>query len=63
MKAKPIIEALGGLTEAARKIGAPVTTVQWWRDQDRFPHWRVPQVREACAREGVDPDAVTEDAA
>lgn len=53
MRGKPIIEALGGLKEASRKIGAPVSTVQYWRDADRIPEWREHQVRAAFEREGL----------
>jgi hypothetical protein len=56
MQVRAIIAALGGLSEAARQLNAPVTTVQWWRDNDRVPHWREPQVRAACERAGIDPE-------
>jgi hypothetical protein len=32
-----VISALGGLTETARAIGRPVTTVQGWKDRGRIP--------------------------
>lgn len=32
-----VIATLGGLTETARAIGRPVTTVQGWKDRGRIP--------------------------
>lgn len=32
-----VISTLGGLTETARAIGRPVTTVQGWKDRGRIP--------------------------
>ena len=32
-----VIWTLGGLTETARAIGRPVTTVQGWKDRGRIP--------------------------
>jgi len=54
MRGKPIVEAFGGLSAAARAIGVPVTTVQWWRDRDHVPHWRHEQVQRAADHEGVE---------
>ena len=61
MTVKKAIEALGGLTAAARQIGVPVTTVQWWRDHDRIPHWREHQLRAACEKNGIEAPGSNED--
>lgn len=55
MDALSIIPALGGLSEAARKIGSPVSTVQYWQQTGRIPAWREPQVRAALLNDGLDP--------
>ena len=51
--ATAIINAFGGLTKAATAIGAPISTVQHWRDTNRIPPWREEQVMNAVRREGV----------
>lgn len=57
MDALPIITALGGLSVTARKVGAPVSTVQYWQDKGRIPAWREAQIREALIADGLDPAA------
>ncbi len=51
--ATAIIQAFGGLSKAASAIGAPVSTVQHWRDTGRIPRWREQQVREAAVKVGL----------
>ena len=54
LRAKPIIEAFGGLTKTANALGhRNVTTVQYWQERDAVPGWRVHEIKEAAARVGV----------
>ena len=53
-RARPLIEAFGGLSKAAKALGhANVTTVQYWRDRDTLPDWRLRELQEAADREGI----------
>jgi len=53
-RAKPIIEAFGGLSKTAAALGHKnVTTVQYWLEQDAIPDWRMHQIREAAAKEDI----------
>ena len=48
-----VVEAFGGLTKAAEKIGAPITTIDSWRSKGNIPHWRLRQIREAAEKAGI----------
>lgn len=63
-RARPIVDAFGGLTKTAMALGHKnVTTVQYWLEKDAIPDWRLHQIREAATREGVplpDPEELRE---
>lgn len=48
-----VVEAFGGLTETARAIDAPISTVDSWRSSKKIPSWRLSQIREAAQRAKV----------
>lgn len=49
MDAVNTIEKLGGLSAAARALGLSVSTVQYWRDENKIPKWRWESVARALA--------------
>ncbi len=51
--ADAVVRAFGGLTPAARAIGAPISTVDGWRRSGRIPLWRRNQIIAAAEREKV----------
>ena len=53
-----LIEAFGGLRPMAAALGASVSTVQGWKERGRIPPARAPKVREAAARQSVEPGLV-----
>ena len=53
-----LIEAFGGLRPMAAALGASVSTVQGWKERGRIPPARAPRVREAAARQQVEPELV-----
>lgn len=46
--AKSVIEALGGLTNAAKVLDLPITTVHGWMRSGRIPAWRIEAIRKAA---------------
>lgn len=54
-RARPIVDAFGGLTKTATALGHKnVTTVQYWLEKDTIPEWRLHEIRAAAERDGVD---------
>lgn len=51
--AEDVIKAFGGLTRAAKAIGAPISTVQSWQETGRIPAWRRAQIIAAAERAKV----------
>ena len=41
MTAIQMIDALGGSTAAADKLGIPMTTVATWKQRNHIPQWRM----------------------
>lgn len=48
-----IIEALGGATAVARKIGSPITTVHGWKRSGVVPAWRIPALVTLAKKSGT----------
>lgn len=51
--AGPIIEAFGGIRPMAAKLGAPVSTVQGWKQRDTVPAARMAEIRKVAAEHGI----------
>lgn len=51
--ALPIIEEFGGTTAMARALGAPITTVQSWKERNAIPCERLPAILAAAETEGI----------
>lgn len=54
LKVEDTIRA-GSLNAFAEAIGVPRTTVQYWRDKDKVPAWRVEAFIDAARQLGIDP--------
>lgn len=55
MDAVKTIKELGGLSATARALGLTVSTVQYWRDQNKIPKWRWESVARALAAQPEKP--------
>ena len=53
-----LIEALGGLRPAARKLSVSFSTLQGWQRRGRIPDNRLPQIEKAVLAYRVDLDAI-----
>jgi hypothetical protein len=51
--ANSVIRAFGRLTDAARALGLPTSTVKSWDTKGRIPYWRRAAIVEAAERLGV----------
>lgn len=51
--AGPIVEAFGGIRPMATKLGAPVSTVQGWKQRDTIPAGRMAEIRKIAAENGI----------
>ena len=51
--AGPIIEAFGGIRPMAAKLGAPVSTVQGWKQRDTIPAGRMAEIRNVAAQHDI----------
>lgn len=51
--AGPIIEAFGGIRPMAAKLGAPVSTVQGWKQRDSVPAARMAEIRKVAAEHEI----------
>ena len=54
-----VINALGGIRPAAKKLGLPVTTVQGWKTRQHIPENRLSGVRETLRELGLDTKLLT----
>ena len=45
----------GSLNAFAEAVGVPRTTVQYWRDKDKVPAWRLSAFIDAARQLGIDP--------
>lgn len=54
MDDKHLIEALGGVTSVARRLGEPNSTVHSWKQKGRIPRWRRPSVLAIAREEGIE---------
>ena len=63
--AERVIAALGGLSNAARELNLPVTTVHSWKTKNGIPRWRWGDIHRAARRLSVTlpDDAPREEAA
>lgn len=57
-EAERIVQAFGGIRPMAKIMNLAVTTVQGWKERGAIPVARMPEVREAAQRIGLDLDAV-----
>ncbi len=51
--AGPIIEAFGGIRPMAAKLGAPVSTVQGWKQRGTIPAGRMAEIRNVAAQHDI----------
>lgn len=48
-----LFAALGGPRKVAREIGAPPTTVEYWKAKRRIPRWRGAAIMELARCQGI----------
>jgi hypothetical protein len=53
MSTAEIIDQLGGLSEVARQLSVPVTTVSSWKIRNIIPEWRQTAVMRLALEKGV----------
>lgn len=51
-----IIERFGGIRPMAKKLNAPVSTVQAWKERSHIPENRLDEIRAAAKQHGIDLD-------
>ena len=53
MNVTEAIETAGGITTVAKKLGVPRTTVQYWSEQNKVPHWRLAEFRKIAKEQAA----------
>jgi hypothetical protein len=48
-----IFEAFGGVRPLARRLKVPVATASSWKRSESIPHWRLREIEEAAAADGI----------